>query len=169
MKYFDNPIPNLSYIVDHLHPGIDFRLQDDSDGFGPYPTQNLDQMPTEAELNAAESAAMLSKAQDEKKAYASLVSFQRASDYTDPLTGLPISNASDRSTIEHDLVKAESYWIAAYPTADAVVQSGIDAAKAERERVTLVTLTIHGEIDAVTDINNLPTDGQIKNDSRWNA
>lgn len=119
--------------------------------------------PTPAEIAAQEDAAEAAAIKVELKAYASLKGFLFATTYINPLTGSPISSATDRAGVEHDLVKAESYWYAAYDTATDAVKLQIDAALAERKRMPVVTLAIHADIDSGT----ITTQSQIENDSRW--
>lgn len=87
MKYFDGgPIRNLRLILNHIASGVDFRLQDDSDGFGPFPTRNLDAMPTESEIRAAEQDALAAKEKDDLARYAEEVTLRRGALIRDPDT-----------------------------------------------------------------------------------
>lgn len=111
MQYFNNPIPNLSYIVDYLHPGIDFRLQDDSDGFGPYPTQNQGSLSDEFTLNANEPAAMAAKAKVDLTEYADTKALIYGADMIDPNSATfdPIADSTaDVNTIRQQQGKARA-------------------------------------------------------------
>jgi len=84
MKYFNTPIPNIEYIAVYLHPGIDFRFQDDSDGFGCFPTQNQGSLSDEATLNAAEPAAMEAQSKKMLGLYAEEQSLKHGANMIDP-------------------------------------------------------------------------------------
>ena len=115
MKYFNNPIPNLPYILEQERPGIDFYLHDDSDSFGPYPKINIDQMPTEAELLAAEPAAMAAKAKADLTEYADTQALIYGADMIDPNSATfdPIADSTaDVNTIRQQQGKARArmHW-----------------------------------------------------------
>lgn len=167
MKYFSQPIDNLRIILKNLAPTVNFRLQMDNDGHGPYPTQNLDQMPTEAELLAAESDAVLAWHQNHLVYTDTLKTLLYANDTVNPLTGQVISASNDPEVLRQHMFSAESYWKMAYPTADQTTKDAIDAIYALQDTLRSVWATIKAEIEAAETLEDLPTDDEIINDPRW--
>ena len=163
---------NLDRIIKHLFPDIapsQYTVRNLHKGAGEfiYEWNYSDPQPTAEELQAAEPAANLAYEKKRSKDVVTLHGLQYANTTNDPLTGEPISTANDAETIRQHTFSAGRYWAIAYPTADQATKDAIDAVKAEQDRLTGVALTIHSEIDAVSDIASLPSDSDLINDPRW--
>lgn len=173
-------LPILKYLFPDGVNRVDWVVRNDSYGNGDYIWQwnRPEPQPTEAELAAAEPEAMLAHGKASRKATATLHGLQYANTTADPLTGAPISTATDASTIRQNTWSAEQYWKVAdgmtqaeidaqWPNANAHAHADITTVRALQDTLRGVTLAIHAEIDAITDEANLPTESEIINDIRW--
>ncbi len=159
MKYFDNPIPELHAILKHMHPGEDFKCRDDSDGHGPFPTRGSP--PTEAELLAAEPAAMAARRKTQLTEYAEEQGLRKGAQIKDPVTGRPVADSTapldeirqdsgrsrvkaiklDRRGTPAQKAAARAARIAEENVAEAVYDTSVDVAAG--------TITTEAQINAV--------------------
>lgn len=169
MKFFEgDPIPSLPVVLNHLAAGVDFRLQDDSDGHGPYPTRNLDQVPTEAAIRAAEQGALVAAERRRLVEYAEERGLRRGALLRDPDDDSAVVDpGADLETIRRATNRLRVKVIERSRRGAAGVKAKAQAIRAAEDDIAVAvydttaailagTITTESEIDAAIDAVVLP-------------